>query len=100
MIARHWKGVTRPGEADNYIRHLREETFPALKKIPGFVRASIFRREVSAGTEFLIVTVWQSLDAIRAFAGPDAEVAVVPDAVQAMMVEFDRRAVHFEHVES
>lgn len=96
MISRHWKGIARQGQADTYASHLRRETFPGLAAIPGFVRASILRREARGGTEFLIVTLWESLEAIRAFAGADSEEAVVPDAVGAMMLDYDRRAVHYE----
>lgn len=99
MISRHWKGVARPGQAGNYSLHLREHTFPALQNMSGFVRASILRREIHAGTEFLIITTWQSLDAIRAFADDDVEATVVPSEVQSMVVNFDRRAVQFEIVE-
>jgi heme-degrading monooxygenase HmoA len=60
------------------------------------MRATILRREVAEGTQFQVVTEWESLEAIRAFSGNDAEGAVVPQAAQAMMVEFDRRAVHYE----
>jgi hypothetical protein len=56
---------------------------------------SILRRDVDAGVEFLIITRWTSLDAIRTFAGHDVESAVVPDAVQEMMVAFDARVVHY-----
>jgi heme-degrading monooxygenase HmoA len=69
MISRHWKGISRRDQADAYVRHLKSETFPTLASIPGFVRASILRRDVANGTEFQIVTVWESLDAIHAFAG-------------------------------
>jgi heme-degrading monooxygenase HmoA len=96
LISRHWKGVSRRDQAEAYVAHLRDETFPALRAIPGFVRASILRREVAAGTEFQVVTVWESLEAIRAFAGPDVEAAVVPEAVQRMMVAFEARASHYE----
>ena len=96
MISRHWTGVARPGQADRYVEHLRAETFPALSGIPGFVRATILRRTVVTGTEFQIVTVWESLDAIRAFAGANPEVAVVPPVVQAMMVDYDRTVRHYE----
>src|SRR5262245_5463966 len=99
MISRHWKGVTRPGQAAGYTDHLRRETFPGLAAIPGFVRASILHREVEGGTEFQIVTVWESWEAIREFAGADPEVAVVPPAVRAMMVEYDHRVVHYEVAE-
>jgi len=98
MIARHWRGVAKADRATDYIDHLRAETFPALEKLPGFVSASILRRAVPEGVEFLIVTEWQSLDAIRAFAGDDIETAVVPQAVQGMMIEFDRVARHFHVV--
>jgi heme-degrading monooxygenase HmoA len=96
MISRHWRGLCRRERADEYVEHLRCETFPALEQIPGFVAASILRRAVPAGVEFLIVTQWQSLEAIRAFAGAAAEAAVVPAKVQQMMVEYDREARHYE----
>jgi heme-degrading monooxygenase HmoA len=98
MISRHWKGITRRDQADAYISHLKRETLPALRVIPGFVEASILRRDVAAGAEFQIITVWESLEAIRAFAGEDAEVAVVPHVARDMMVEFEERASHYEVV--
>jgi heme-degrading monooxygenase HmoA len=97
-IARHWTGVVKPGLENDYIEHLQGETFPLLTRLPGFVNASILRRRAGEGTEFRIVTVWRSLDAIRAFAGADLEAAVVPPAAAAMMVRYDRRAVHYEIV--
>jgi heme-degrading monooxygenase HmoA len=99
MIARHWRGVAKPEHAEAYIQHLKTETFPSLHKLPGFVRASILRRSIPAGDEFLIITIWQSLESIRAFAGRDIETAVVPAAVEEMMVDYDRAAHHFEVVD-
>src|SRR5262245_13266623 len=96
MISRHWKGIAKRKDADRYVAHLQSDTFPKLESLAGFVRASILRREVPSGTEFQVVTVWESLQAIRAFAGVDVEAAVVPPVAQAMMVEFDSRAVHYE----
>ena len=58
------------------------------------------RRDVEGGTEFMIVTLWDSLAAIKAFAGADIEAAVVPDSVQEMMLAYDRRASHYEVVAS
>jgi heme-degrading monooxygenase HmoA len=98
VISRHWKGISTQDQADAYVSHLKAETFPALTAIPGFVRASLLRREGANGTEFQVITVWESLDAIRAFAGQDVEVAVVPAVVREMMVEFERRATHYEVV--
>src|SRR4051794_1076447 len=96
MVERHWKGITRFSEVANYIHHLRSDTFPAVKKITGFIRFSILYRPVDIGTEFLIITVWESLDDIRKFAGADVEQAVVPAVVKGMMVEWEERATHYE----
>jgi heme-degrading monooxygenase HmoA len=99
MIARHWRGVAKREFADAYVEHLHSETFPQLVQLPGFHDASILRREVEQGVEFLVVTVWKSLDAIRSFAGHDPESAVVPAKVQQMMIEYDRRPRHYEVVD-
>jgi heme-degrading monooxygenase HmoA len=99
MISRQWRGLARPERAQDYVRHLRTETFPQLRRIAGFVDASILTREVAAGVEFLVVTRWESLEAIRDFAGLDAQTAVVPEEVQRMMLEYDRRVRHYQVVE-
>ena len=99
VISRQWRGLARASQADNYLRHLRTETFPALRKLPGFVSASILSRRLGEGVEFLIVTQWESLEAAAGFAGPDPEAAVVPAEVAAMMIEYDRRVRHFEVIE-
>jgi heme-degrading monooxygenase HmoA len=96
VISRHWRGLALQNRARDYIHHLCAETFPALRKLPGFVDASIHSRSLGAGVEFLIVTRWDSVDAIARFAGTDQEAAVVPTEVAQMMIEYDHRARHFE----
>jgi heme-degrading monooxygenase HmoA len=98
MISRQWRGLAKRGFADAYVEHLQSETFPAIRKLPGFVSASILRRDVSEGVEFLIVTHWKSVESIRAFAGPNAETAVVPPTVREMMIEYDRVVRHYDVV--
>src|SRR4030095_14097360 len=99
MIARQWRGLARSTCADAYVEHLRTQTFPALLEIPGFVDASILRRDVPEGVEFLVVTRWASFGAIRAFARKSADQAVVPPAVRNMMIEYDRVVRHYEIVQ-
>ena len=94
MISRHWKGIVKRDEAGRYVAHLKDETFPQLASLSGFVRATVLRRELAAGTEFQIVTVWSSMQEIEAFAGANIDKAVVPAVAEAMMVEFDRNVVH------
>ena len=98
MISRQWRGLARTDQADAYEEHLLRETLPELKKIEGFVDASIVKRALETGVEFLVVTRWRSLGAIAKFAGTDVEAAVVPEKVQPMMIEYDRRARHYEVV--
>lgn len=100
MISRHWRGRTKPGRDQAYIDHLKADTFPRISAIPGFVSASILKRAGRDGSEFEIVTVWQSRSAIEAFAGQDIEAAVVPEAAQALLAEFDQRVRHYEIVHS
>jgi ATP-dependent Clp protease ATP-binding subunit ClpA len=99
VVVRQWKGVVKPGLADDYIRHLRDETLPALKKLPGFVHATIMRREIDEGTEFRVDTIWRSLREIEAFAGSDVTKAVVPPDAQKLLLRYDDRAVHYEIVQ-
>ena len=99
MISRQWRGIARPEHADEYIEHLRRDTFPQLVRIAGFVDASILQRRVERGVEFLVVTRWRSLDAIRKFAGADVETAVVPENVRRMMLDYDRRVAHYDVVQ-
>ena len=65
----------------------------------GFLDAKVLRRDLPQGVEFLVVTIWDSLDAIRAFAGKDVESAVVPPKARDMMLEYDRTSRHYEVVD-
>jgi heme-degrading monooxygenase HmoA len=81
------------------VDHLREETFPVIGKLPGFLRASILRRTLPEGVEYLVVTEWANLEAIRQFAGDNVERAVVPPAVREMMREYDQVVRHYEIID-
>lgn len=96
MISRQWRGVAKAEFAEAYVEHLQTETFPAIRKLRGFVGAEILRRQVPEGVEFLVVTRWASMDSIRAFAGDEVDTAVVPAKVDAMMVDYDRIVRHYE----
>jgi heme-degrading monooxygenase HmoA len=99
MIVRHWRGLVKSDHAAEYESHLNTETFPSLTQINGFLGGGILKRPIANGVEFLVISRWTSIDAISKFAGPDTEAAVVPPKVQAMMIEYDRRARHYEFAE-
>jgi heme-degrading monooxygenase HmoA len=90
MIARLWRGAARNAAA--YLRHLDGKVLPALRTIPGFQGLRVLRRE----REILVMTFWDSMDAIRAFAGDEPEKAVVEPEARAVLVEFDDFARHYE----
>ncbi len=98
MICRHWRGLVKPDCPEAYIEHLHSRTFPQLARLPGFLGVSLMRRTLGAGVEFVVQTRWDSLDSIVAFAGRDAEAAVVPEEARRLMIEYDDRAHHYEVV--
>ncbi len=96
VIARIWNGSAQPQKADAYVTHLREKTFPLLEHMPGHRGAYVLRRNVGSQVAFTVITLWESIDAITAFAGPDPEMAVVPAEAQALLESWARRAVHWD----
>jgi heme-degrading monooxygenase HmoA len=96
VIARLWHGWTTPGNADAYEEHLRAIVLPGIRRIEGHRGAYLLRRVVGEEVEFVTITLFESLDAVRAFAGNDVEAAVVPPAARELLSHFDDRSVHYE----
>ncbi len=96
MILRIWRGQSSRDNADRYVQHVSQKVLPALAEIPGHRGATVIRRDVSASVEFLVITRWDSLEAIRAFAGPKPDVAVVEPEAQAVLSDYDRFVRHYE----
>jgi hypothetical protein len=98
MISRIWHGFTTPANADPYENLLKEEIFAGIRgrKILGFREIQLFRRDLGPEVEFITVMWFDSLDAVRAFAGPDYEACVVPPKARAILSRFDQRSQHYE----
>ena len=98
MICRVWHGWTTPGRADAYERLLREEVFVGIagRAIAGFRGIELLRREAGAETEFVTMMWFDSLDAVREFAGDDYARAVVPPPARALLARFDDRSAHYD----
>jgi heme-degrading monooxygenase HmoA len=98
MISRIWHGWTTPGNADTYEALLKEEIFVGIRnrRIAGFRGIQLLRREVGDEVEFVTIMAFDSLDAVRAFAGEDYEAAVVPESARAVLSHFDARSAHYE----
>lgn len=98
MICRIWHGWTTPANAGPYEQLLRAEIFPGIaeRRIPGFQGIELLRRQDGAQCEFVTLMWFDSLESVRAFAGPDGEVAVVPPQARALLARFDHRSAHYE----
>lgn len=98
MIARIWHGWTTPENADAYESLLRHEIFIGIqdRQIAGFHEIQLLRRSLETEVEFTTIMWFDSIDAVRSFAGQDYEVAVVPPQAQALLSRFDGRSQHYE----
>ena len=98
MISRIWHGWTTRGNADKYEGLLKEEIFVGIQNlnIRGFNGIQLLRREVGEEVEFVTIMLFESLDAVREFAGDDYEVAVVPEKAKAVLSHFDEQSRHYE----
>ena len=92
MISRVWSGWARSDTADEYDRHYREEVLAELRRVPGFKGARLLRRAVGDETEFVSVTFFEDMDAVRAFAGDDYERANVAESARKVLSRYDLRA--------
>ena len=95
MITRMWRGWSRSDQADRYERHYRSEVVATLRQVPGFRGARLLRRTIGEETEFLSLTLFDDLNAIRSFAGSDYETAVVAGEARSMLIRFDERVCHY-----
>ena len=96
MIARLWRGWTSQADADAYERFLREHMFPSMERVPGFVGAELLRHDAGDEVAFVTVTRFESLDAVRTFAGEDYERAVIEPEARALLTRHDERSEHFD----
>lgn len=98
MISRIWHGWTTLENADKYEMMLKEEIFVGIqdRQIRGFQSIQLLRRNVGEETEFVTIMLFDSLDAVREFAGEDYEAAVVPEKARAILSHFDQRSQHYE----
>ncbi len=98
MISRIWHGWTTPANADIYEALLKEEIFAGIldRHIRGFRGIQLLRRAAGTEMEFVTIMEFDSLEAVREFAGQDYEAAVVPPEARAVLAHYDARSQHYE----
>ncbi|HEY3620324.1 MAG TPA: antibiotic biosynthesis monooxygenase [Candidatus Sulfotelmatobacter sp.] len=98
MISRLWHGWTTRENAAAYENLLRREVLPGIHRVQGFQGAQLLRRDVEKEVEFVTITRFESMRAVKEFAGEDYEAAVVPPEARKILSRFDERSAHYETV--
>lgn len=96
MIARIWRGAVRDQDGDAYANYMERTGVKGYAETPGNRGVYMLRRNVDGKAEFVMFTLWDSLDAVKAFAGEDHEQAVFYLEDDRYLVERDERSTHFE----
>ena len=96
MIARIWRGAVRQEDGDTYATYIRDTGLAGYVETPGNKGAWMLRRDVGERTEFVTFTLWESLEAVKAFAGEDYDAAVYYPEDDRFLVERDDTCAHYE----
>jgi heme-degrading monooxygenase HmoA len=96
MIARLWHGWTLPENADAYEAMLRSHILPGIHRVEGYRGAYLLRRDLGREVEFITLTLFDSMIAVRAFAGEQYENAVIVPEARKLLSRYDATSVHYE----
>lgn len=98
MIARMWHGWTRPENAGAYETLLRTQILPGIRKAAGCQGIRLLRRGRGDEVEFVTMLFFDSLEAVKAWAGPNYDDAVIPPEAKALLKRFRERSRHYDAV--
>lgn len=98
MLSRTWRGSTRAEHADTYLRYMHDTGLVSLRSTPGNLAVLCLRRIDGDRAEFLVWSLWESEEAVRAFAGDDPGRAVFYPEDDAYLIDRETRVEHLELV--
>jgi antibiotic biosynthesis monooxygenase (ABM) superfamily enzyme len=96
MIARHWRGWTAPQNADEYESLLTNKVLPGLREIRGYRGGYVLRRDDAAESEFVVINLFDSIESLKAFAGPDYSIPVFEPEARALLSRIEPAAYHYQ----
>jgi heme-degrading monooxygenase HmoA len=96
MIARIWRGATRVADADAYLSYLRQTGIKEYEATPGNGGVQVLRSVQGDEAEWVLISFWETLDAVRAFAGDDIERAVFYPEDERFLLRKDLTVTHYE----
>jgi antibiotic biosynthesis monooxygenase (ABM) superfamily enzyme len=97
MIVRIWHGWTNPADANAYEQMLRDEIFPSIasRNIKGYRGAELFINDGTDEVEFVTLLRFDSMDAVKEFAGVDESKPVIFPKAEVLLTRMDRRSRHY-----
>ena len=96
MIARHWRGWTTAANADAYEGFLKQHLFPQVRGIEGHRGVQLLRRDLPEESEFVVINYFDSIDAVKRFAGENYTVAVFEPEARKLLSRIEPEAHHYE----
>lgn len=96
MIARHWRGWTKTDSAQGYEDLLKSQVLPGLTNVEGYIGGYVLRKDGAEEVEFVVVNLFDSLEAVQRFAGPDYSVAVFEPEARRLLCRIEPIATHYE----
>lgn len=96
MIMRSWKGATNSSDAEKYYEYLLKTGIKEYQETEGNQGVFVLRRDVGDKTEFLLLSLWDSIGSIRSFAGSEPEKAVFYPEDEKYLIDFDKQVTHFD----
>jgi len=99
LILRMWRARSTAEKSGEYVQHATSKVFPTLRAIAGYRGAYLLRRAVDGAVELVVLTIWESMESVRKFAGDEPEKAVVEPEARAVLTSFDDCVTHFEIID-
>ena len=96
MIARHWRGWTAVQDADAYETLLKDKVLPSLRGIEGYRGGYVLRNDGQEEIEFVVVNLFDSLESVKRFAGPDYSIPVFDPEARRLLRRIEPEAIHYE----
>jgi len=96
MVVRFWSAKTTQVWFPDYLSHFQQHVLPRLRSVDGFIEARILTQSDGVVVQFIVETLWSSMEAINRFAGPDREQAVVAEEALNLLTSYDHRVRHYE----
>jgi len=96
MVVRFWSARTTQVRFPDYLEHFNRHVLPKLRAVDGFLEARVISQSDGVVVQFIVETLWATMEAIDRFAGPDRESAVVADEALHLLTSYDRRVRHYE----